>query len=163
MGPKVVACNMRSSDVKVMPQKENTGGGGDITVDSELSLSSENPVQNKVITDALNDKPDTFVVNFTYNDQTSKYTSDKSYDEVISAINSGKTVFAFDLFSNELKIPLQVGLHTYPSQSLTFYTFLPHYVTNSYDIDTVKMDIYTLDSTNQNDVAFFETTIWRGA
>lgn len=56
MGLKTVACNMRSSDVKAMPQKENSGdGGGDITVDSELSLSSENPVQNKVITKAIND------------------------------------------------------------------------------------------------------------
>ena len=32
------------------------GGGGSVTVDSELSLSSENPVQNKVITTALNGK-----------------------------------------------------------------------------------------------------------
>lgn len=55
MGPKVVACNMRSSDVKAAPEKENSsGGGGDITVDSELSASSENPVQNKVIYEALN-------------------------------------------------------------------------------------------------------------
>ena len=33
--------------------------GDTITVDSALSSSSENPVQNKVITDALNDKQDT--------------------------------------------------------------------------------------------------------
>lgn len=52
MGPKVVACNMRSSDVKAVPEKENSGGN--ITVDSELSASSENPVQNKVIYEALN-------------------------------------------------------------------------------------------------------------
>lgn len=32
------------------------GGGGTVTVDDELSLSSENPVQNKVITAALDDK-----------------------------------------------------------------------------------------------------------
>lgn len=31
-------------------------GGGTITIDSELSTESENPVQNKVITTALNDK-----------------------------------------------------------------------------------------------------------
>lgn len=34
------------------------GGGGDITVDSELSTTSKNPVQNKVITNALNSKAD---------------------------------------------------------------------------------------------------------
>ena len=33
-------------------------GGGTITVDSELSSTSENPVQNKVITNALNGKQD---------------------------------------------------------------------------------------------------------
>lgn len=32
------------------------GGGGTVTVDSELSTTSTNPVQNKVITEALNDK-----------------------------------------------------------------------------------------------------------
>ena len=37
-----------------------TGGGGgeEITVDSELSTTSENPVQNKIISNALNDKVD---------------------------------------------------------------------------------------------------------
>ena len=33
-------------------------GGGSITVDTELSTTSENPVQNKVVTAALNDKGD---------------------------------------------------------------------------------------------------------
>lgn len=56
MGPKIVGCNMRSSVVKAAPEKENSGGN--ITVDSELSPSSENPVQNKVITQALNDVGD---------------------------------------------------------------------------------------------------------
>lgn len=36
-------------------------GGGSITVDDELSTTSENPVQNKVITNALNDKQDELV------------------------------------------------------------------------------------------------------
>lgn len=35
-----------------------SGGGGTITVDSALSTTSENPVQNKVITTALNGKQD---------------------------------------------------------------------------------------------------------
>lgn len=35
------------------------GGGGTITVDSEISSTSENPVQNKVIYSALGDKQDT--------------------------------------------------------------------------------------------------------
>lgn len=35
------------------------GGGSSVTVDSALSSTSENPVQNKVITSALNDKVST--------------------------------------------------------------------------------------------------------
>ena len=35
-----------------------SGGGGTIDVDSELSATSTNPVQNKVITAVLNDKVD---------------------------------------------------------------------------------------------------------
>lgn len=34
----------------------SSGGGGTITVDDQLSTTSENPVQNKVITNALNNK-----------------------------------------------------------------------------------------------------------
>ena len=37
-------------------KKENGGGGGEITVDSELSENSKNPVQNKVITSTLQKK-----------------------------------------------------------------------------------------------------------
>ena len=36
-----------------------TGGGTSVTVDSALSSTSENPVQNKVITSALNGKVST--------------------------------------------------------------------------------------------------------
>ena len=38
-----------------------SASGDEITVDSELSSSSENPVQNKVITNALSYKPDTVI------------------------------------------------------------------------------------------------------
>lgn len=42
------------------------GGGGSVTVDSSLSTVSENPVQNKVITTALNTKADTSDMNSGY-------------------------------------------------------------------------------------------------
>ena len=38
--------------------EEHGGGGGTITVDDHLSLTSTNPVQNKVMTAAINDKAD---------------------------------------------------------------------------------------------------------
>ena len=49
------------ADISVNGEKTElyapTGGGGtSVTVDSELSTTSENPVQNKVITQALNEK-----------------------------------------------------------------------------------------------------------
>lgn len=37
-------------------EKQGGGGGGDVTVDASLSLTSKNPVQNKVITLELNGK-----------------------------------------------------------------------------------------------------------
>lgn len=160
MGPKVVACNMRSSDVKVMPQKENTGGGGgDITVDSELSLSSENPVQNKVITGALNGKADIFIVNFTYNEETYKVTSDKSFAEIISAIDSGKTVIGLDDVDGK-KIPMYVNRKNYPNDMLVFSCVSPDYDTGSYNINKIILEIYSLDANNQNDVATSNITIW---
>lgn len=44
--------------LKQISENISGGGGGDITVDKELSTTSKNPVQNKVITTALNDKAD---------------------------------------------------------------------------------------------------------
>lgn len=38
--------------------EEHGGGGGSITVDDHLSLTSTNPVQNKVMTAAINAKAD---------------------------------------------------------------------------------------------------------
>lgn len=48
MGPKVVACNMRSSDVKAAPEKENSGGGGG----GEGAVTSVNGKTGAVILDA---------------------------------------------------------------------------------------------------------------
>ena len=49
---------------------EITASGGSISVDSELSLESTNPVENKVITEALNDKLDASAYTPTIIDQT---------------------------------------------------------------------------------------------
>lgn len=52
----------RTNNYYLKKIEENTrgggGGGGSVTVDSELSTTSRNPVQNKVITAALEDKAD---------------------------------------------------------------------------------------------------------
>lgn len=43
---------------KYLKENSGGGGGGDITVDDSMSSTSTNPVQNKVITNALNGKAD---------------------------------------------------------------------------------------------------------
>lgn len=49
----VINDNMDIIDTK-MKEIEDAGGGTTITIDNELSTTSENPVQNKVVTKALN-------------------------------------------------------------------------------------------------------------
>lgn len=58
---RFVSAGTHIADISVNGEKTElyapTGGGGtSVTVDSELSTTSENPVQNKVITQALNEK-----------------------------------------------------------------------------------------------------------
>ena len=58
---RFVSVGTHIADISVNGKKTElyapTGGGGtSVTVDSELSTTSENPVQNKVITQALNEK-----------------------------------------------------------------------------------------------------------
>lgn len=58
---------------------QSGGGGGSVTVDSALSTTSQNPVQNRVITNALNDKADsadlaTVATSGSYNDLSGKPT-----------------------------------------------------------------------------------------
>ena len=48
--------NIDEGLVVIFPEKQSGGSGETITVDDALSTTSENPVQNKVITNALNDK-----------------------------------------------------------------------------------------------------------
>lgn len=48
----------KSSLVGAINEAAQSGGGGSVTIDSELSDTSTNPVQNKAITTALDDKAD---------------------------------------------------------------------------------------------------------
>ena len=127
MGPKVVACNMRSSDVKAAPEKENSGGGGgDITVDSELSASSENPVQNKVIYEALNGLDNIFMIESSYTDDTTMkaevYTLNKNLNEIKAAIQDGKICFVKQTITDEYGSTYDYGIGTrlYSSNDSSF-------------------------------------------
>lgn len=73
-------------------QSGGGGGGGSVTVDSALSTTSTNPVQNKVITSALNNKADSsslaaVATSGSYNDLSDKPTIDSA-----PTINSGNAV-----------------------------------------------------------------------
>lgn len=61
------------------------GGGTAIDVDSELSLTSTNPVENKVITEALNSKLDASA--YTPTDLSNYYTK-QEVDAIISGLNA---------------------------------------------------------------------------
>ena len=61
--------------------------GGSVTVDSELSLTSTNPVENKVITEALNSKLDTSA--YTPTDLSEYWTSAQTQSAITQAV-SGK-------------------------------------------------------------------------
>ena len=68
--------------------------GGSITVDNELSDTSENPVQNKVIKSALDAKLGVYEVTFTTNGETGETSVDKTFDEIKTAYSSGLYVLA---------------------------------------------------------------------
>ena len=75
---------LENTTVKIL---KKVSGGGSITVDSELSETSENPVQNKVITAALGGLKPTYEFGFTV-------TTGQTEDELIVTPDSGSTYAA---------------------------------------------------------------------
>ena len=63
----------------------NTRWEDKMVVDSELSDTSENPVQNKVIKAALDAKLSVYVVTFSTDETGEVFTADKTYEEIASA------------------------------------------------------------------------------
>ena len=72
----------------------NTRWEDKMVVDSELSDTSTNPVQNKVVKSALDAKPDAYVVTFTMNSTTGETSADKTFDEIKTAYSSGMFMLA---------------------------------------------------------------------
>ena len=63
----------------------NTRWENKMIVDSELSDTSENPVQNKVVKAALDAKLSVYVVTFSTDETGEVLTADKTYEEIASA------------------------------------------------------------------------------
>lgn len=83
---------------RLLKEGDVTGGGADITIDSELSDTSENPVQNKAVTNALAGKADASAL-------------ENKVDKV-----SGKQLSTED-FTTALKAKLE-GLNNYDDTSI---------------------------------------------
>ena len=80
------------------------GGGGSVTVDDELSDSSTNPVQNKVIKAALDaNKP--FIVTLTEDDQ-ENITADKTHAQIKTAFDAGREVVLFKDGDTRLRVQM---------------------------------------------------------
>ncbi len=78
----------------------------EITVDTELSDTSENPVQNKVITAEINGYVEAIVATFKPKDLAVSFsdnTADHTYAEIAEALNMGCTVYAM---VDSLRLPL---------------------------------------------------------
>ena len=76
------------------------GGGGSITVDSALSTTSKNPVQNKVVTAVINSKVDssslaTVATSGSYNDLSNKPTIPTVNNGTLTIRQNGKTLGEF--------------------------------------------------------------------
>lgn len=134
------------------------GGGGDITVDNELSTTSKNPVQNKVITNALNSKADTSNIPSKISD----LTDDSDFVES-SELSTVATTGDYDDLNNKPSIPIPNDLdglimmdniigsagsiesyakadHVHPSDSSKV---------NSADLGTLELVITYQDSTTE--------------
>lgn len=105
MSIKVVASNLVHQIPAEQVYNGGGGGGGSVTVDSELSLSSENPVQNKVIaqaintiTEAINNLTKIYFINSAFDDAKQASVLDKTYNEIKAAFNSGKICYILDVW-----------------------------------------------------------------
>lgn len=92
--------------------------------------------------------PKDFVVNISY--ENGGFTADKTYNEIVEAINSGKTVYAKQL-SGQVWCPL---VSTFLEQ-ITFFNLSPHYDTNV----LTKPSIDYIIIKNNNTVEIFSFTL----
>lgn len=121
---------MDAKDIALIKALGGGGSGGSITVDSELSDTSENPVQNRVVKSALDAKQSkNFTITFTKGSD-GKYTADKTFGELSAAISEGASIIAAAKSENS---PLEVytGMSQFVEGSMvafSFYQVVPGYM-----------------------------------
>lgn len=114
-------------------------GGTEITVDSELSTTSTNPVQNKVITSALNGKSNT---NHTHDD---RYYTKTETNNLLNTI--GNVLLLGKANSNRDNTSVTINL----SQSLDNFRFVYILADADYYLDSKLIPVkqlYTLSNIN---------------
>lgn len=110
----------------VTDENGNTRWENKMIVDSELSDTSTNPVQNRVVKSALDAKPDVYAVTFTMNGMTGETSADKTFDEIKTAYSSGMFMFAKCVVSFEdmnLIRGVSATCNYRPSDNTIIFTF----------------------------------------
>ena len=97
----------KSSLVSAINEVNEHGGGGSVTVDSELSTTSTNPVQNKVVTGALAGKADKSLVDVLTDDVADVKTDTGALKTAIQSKADIQTVSALSDAVNDLDSDVQ--------------------------------------------------------
>ena len=138
---------MDGKDIALIKALGGSGSGGSVTVDSELSDTSENPVQNKVVTATLDAKLDVYAVTFTLNSMTGETSVDKTFDEIKTAYSSGMFVLAKYVVSfGDMNIirGFSATCNYFPADNMIFFTLafgeLGHDERNGVLIGSISID-----------------------
>ena len=103
----------------LLAEEVKKGGGVSVTVDDELSDSSENPVQNKVVKAAL-DAKQPFVVTLT-EDAQENITADKTHAQIKAAFDAGREVILFKDGDTRLRVQM-VNAESVISEMINIFT-----------------------------------------
>lgn len=129
------------------------GGGGSITVDSALSTTSKNPVQNKVVTAAINSKVDssslaTVATSGSYNDLSNKPTIPTIPTQTSAFTNNGSDGTSVYVEADELATVATTGAYSDLSGTPTIPTATGDLTNNSGFITSADLPTKTSDLTN---------------
>lgn len=128
----------------------NTRWENKMIVDSELSDTSENPVQNNVIKSALDAKLGVYEVTFTMISETGETSVDKTFDEIKTAYSSGMFVLAkFVVSFGDMNIirGFSATCNYYLAKNTIFFTFAFGEKTRN-ERNGVTIGLISIDSNN---------------
>lgn len=95
-------------DVLLAQDLNGNGGGSTVTVDTQMSDTSTNPVQNKVIKEYVDERSGFLQCEFTYDAINDKWSCDKTVQEIIEAFEHGNNVRS--IFNPLMEAPSTGGI-----------------------------------------------------